>query len=177
MNPWHDVEVGEKAPQEVVAIIEIPKGSKNKYELDKKTGMIKVDRVLYSSMHYPVNYGFIPQTYCDDKDPLDILVLGQEAVHPLSIMQARPIGCIKMLDQGEEDDKIISVHVHDPAFKDYHSIDELPKHILKELERFFLDYKSLEHKEVLVEELLGPEVALQVVEESLELYKRTFKVK
>lgn len=174
MNPWHDVEIGEKAPQEICAIIEIPKGSKNKYELDKKTGMIKVDRVLYSSMHYPVNYGFIPQTYCEDKDPLDILVLGQEPVHPLSLMQARPIGSIKMLDQGEEDDKIISVHINDPAFKDYKSINELPTHILKELKRFFLDYKTLENKEVHIEELQGPETALKVVEKSIALYKKEF---
>src|SRR3954469_23893355 len=108
MHPWHDVELGDKVPEFISAVIEVPKGSKTKYELDKKSGLIRVDRVLFSSVHYPANYGFIPQTYCEDHDPLDVLVLGQDAVYPLAIMEAKPIGVMKMLDQGEADDKIIA---------------------------------------------------------------------
>lgn len=174
MNPWHDVEIGDNAPKEIHAIIEIPKGSKNKYELDKKSGLIKVDRVLYSSLHYPVNYGFIPQTYCDDGDPLDILVFGQEPVYPLSIMQAKPIGYMKMEDQGQEDDKIIAVHVNDPSFSQYDSITELPPHNLKELKKFFQDYKALENKTVLVDDFFGPLEAVEVIQASIDLYGKTF---
>src|SRR5512141_352181 len=116
MHPWHDVDPGSSAPAFVRAIIEIPKGSKGKYELDKDSGLLKVDRVLFSSVHYPANYGFIPRTYCDDHDPLDVLVLGQEPVVPLAIMRAKAIGVMKMTDQGEEDDKIIAVHADDPEY-------------------------------------------------------------
>ncbi|MCH2534160.1 MAG: inorganic diphosphatase [Bdellovibrionales bacterium] len=171
MNPWHIVEIGENAPEVVQAIIEVPKGSKNKYELDKKTGMIRVDRVLFSSVQYPANYGFIPQTYCDDKDPLDILVLGQEPVYPLSIMEAIPIGVMKMIDQGEGDDKIIAVHKNDPEYNMYKDISELPPHRMQEIKRFFLDYKQLEKKQVQVEDLLGHEEAIKIIVESIALYK------
>lgn len=171
MNPWHLVEIGPNAPQIVQAIIEVPKGSKNKYELDKITGMIRVDRVLFSSVQYPANYGFIPQTYCDDKDPLDILVLGQEPVYPLSIMEALPIGVMKMIDQGEGDDKIIAVHKNDPEYNMYTDISELPPHRMQEIKRFFEDYKQLENKQVKVEDLLGKNEAYQVIAESIELYK------
>jgi inorganic pyrophosphatase len=123
LNPWHDVELGDETPELVPAIIEVPKGSKTKYELDKATGMIRVDRILYSSVQYPANYGFIPRTYCEDHDPLDVLVLGQEPVAPLSIMRAKPIGLMKMLDHGEADDKIIAVHADDPEYAHYESID------------------------------------------------------
>ncbi|MCB0408366.1 MAG: inorganic diphosphatase [Bdellovibrionales bacterium] len=174
MNPWHDVNIGKSAPQIIDAIIEIPKGSKNKYELDKPSGLIRVDRVLFSSLHYPVNYGFIPQTYCDDKDPLDILVFGQEPVYPLSIMTAKPIGFMRMMDQGQEDDKIIAVHLHDPSFNQYKSIDDLPAHNLKELKRFFQDYKSLEQKEVLVDRFYGPTESIDIIQKSMDLYKKTF---
>ena len=171
MHPWHDVEVGDQAPDLVPVIIEVPKGSKNKYELDKASGLIKVDRVLFSSMHYPANYGFIPRSYCGDKDPLDALVLGQEPVVPLSIMWARPIGVMKMLDQGEEDDKIIAVHAHDPEFESYHSIHDLPPHRLKEVKRFFEDYKILENKVVKVEKFHDRAEALEVVRTALALYQ------
>ena len=154
MHPWHDVELGTQAPSLVPAVIEVPKGSKTKYELDKKSGLIRVDRVLFSSVHYPANYGFIPRTYCDDRDPLDILVLGQDPVYPLSIMTAKPIGLMKMVDQGEADDKIIAVHAHDPEYNHYQSIDELPPHRMVEVRRFFEDYKTLRKKTLLLKDFL-----------------------
>ena len=119
MNPWHDVEIGEQSPEVFNSIIEIPIGSRMKYELDKVTGLLKVDRVLYSAVHYPANYGFIPRTYCDDHDPLDVLVLGQAEVVPLCIVRAKAIGVMQMIDQNEEDDKIIAVHVDDPEYRDF----------------------------------------------------------
>jgi inorganic pyrophosphatase len=172
MHPWHEVVTGEEAPKVVNAIIEVPKGSKIKYELDKKSGLIKVDRVLFSSVHYPANYGFIPQTYCDDHDPLDILVLGQEAVSPLSIMRAKPIGVMKMVDQGESDDKIIAVHADDPEYAHYNSINELPPHRLTEVKRFFEDYKVLEKKAVVVEKFLDEIEAQQIIRSSIECYSK-----
>ena len=170
MHPWHDVPLGAEAPEVVPVIIEVPKGSKNKYELDKATGLLRVDRVLFSSVHYPANYGFIPRTYCDDHDPLDALVLGQSEVVPLAMMFARPIGVMKMRDQGEEDDKLIAVHVNDPEYAHYTSIDQLPPHRLHEVRRFFEDYKVLERKVVIVEHFLGPEDARQVLVDAIELY-------
>lgn len=170
MHPWHDVELGAEAPRLVPVIVEVPKGSKTKYELDKQSGLIRVDRVLYSSVHYPANYGFIPRTYCDDHDPLDVLVLGQESVVPLAIMIAKPIGVMKMRDQGEADDKIIAVHAHDPEYVHYESIRELPPHRLTEVRRFFLDYKVLEEKSVEVDEFLDRDDALAVIREAIALY-------
>lgn len=172
MHPWHDVEIGKDAPEVVTAIIEVPKGSKIKYELDKQSGLIKVDRVLFSSVHYPANYGFIPQTLCEDRDPLDILVLGQEPTVPLSLLRARPIGVMKMLDQGEADDKIIAVHSDDQEFCHYTSIEELPPHRMKEVKRFFEDYKALENKTVQVNEFLGRKEALLIIRDSINLYKQ-----
>ena len=174
MNPWHDVSVGDNIPNEFSAIIEVPKGSKNKYELDKDSGLIKVDRVLFSAVHYPANYGFIPKTYCEDNDPLDVLVLGQEPVYPMSIMTAIPIGVMKMKDEGEADDKIIAVHANDPEYSDYKSIKDLPQHRLAEVRRFFEDYKTLENKIVVVEEFLDAEDAKKVITESVELYNKKF---
>ena len=130
--------------------------------------------MLFSSVHYPANYGFIPKTYCEDNDPLDVLVLGQEPVHPLTIMMAKPIGIMKMMDQDEADDKIIAVHANDPEYAHYNSIDELPKHRLTELKRFFEDYKALEHKKVVVEEFLGPDQAILSITAAIELYKKHF---
>ena len=172
MHPWHEVELGSQVPDLVPAVIEVPKGSKTKYELDKKSGLLRVDRILFSSVHYPANYGFIPQTYCDDKDPLDILVLGQDPVVPLAIMWAKPIGVMKMVDQGETDDKIIAVHAHDPEYSHYNSIDDLPPHRMTEVQRFFEDYKILENKKVKVESFLNRDQARAVIKEAVDLYTK-----
>lgn len=177
MNPWHDVEIGDQAPEFLSAVIEIPKGSKIKYELDKRSGLIKVDRILFSSVHYPANYGFIPQTYCEDRDPLDILVLGQEPVVPLSIMKAKPIGVMRMLDQGEADDKVIAVHADDPEYSHYADINGLAPHRLLEVSRFFEDYKKLENKAVVVEKFFGRQEALEVIEAARQLYSEKRKSK
>ena len=174
LNPWHDVELGSDVPEIFPAIIEVPKGSKTKYELDKATGMIRVDRILYSSVQYPANYGFIPRTYCEDHDPLDVLVLGQEPVAPLSIMRAKPIGLMKMLDHGEADDKIIAVHADDPEYAHYESINELPPHRMTEVKRFFEDYKVLEEKNVVVEDFFSKMEALKAIMASTTLYQKEF---
>jgi inorganic pyrophosphatase len=172
-HPWHDLPNNpDTAHEHFNVVIEIPKGSKVKYELDKPTGLLRVDRILYSSVVYPANYGFLPRSYCGDGDPLDVLVLGNEPVHPLSIMQARAIGVMHMADEGDEDDKIIAVHANDPAFEEIKDVGELPKHTFREMKRFFLDYKTLEDKEVRVDDFLGAEVALQVVKDSFALYRR-----
>lgn len=170
MHPWHDVDIGEKAPSIVNAIIEIPKFSKTKFEMDKNSGLLKVDRVLYSSVHYPANYGFIPKTFCDDNDPLDILVLGQAEVFPLSIMRARPVGYLRMIDQGEADDKIIAVHADDPEMTEVHSIEDLAPHTLKEIQNFFEIYKNLENKKVLVEGFFSREEAIVVINQAIDDY-------
>lgn len=170
MHPWHDVQRESSSSEVVTAVIEVPKGSKTKYELDKASGLLRVDRILYSAVHYPANYGFIPQSYCDDNDPLDILVLGQEVVVPMCLMRARPIGVMKMIDGGQEDDKIIAIHLDDPEYAFYHDIDELPPHCLRMLRRFFEDYKILEQKEVKIETFLGPQEAFQTIAKAFELY-------
>ena len=149
-----------------------PKGSKNKYELDKDTGLLRLDRVLFSAVHYPANYGFLPRTFCDDGDPLDALVLGQEPVHPLTLVDARAIGVMRMRDEKGIDDKIVAVSVHDPAFRDYTDESQLPNHILREVRRFFEDYKLLEHKQVVVEDMLGPSDALRLIRDALEMYRQ-----
>lgn len=174
MNPWHDLKLGDKVPDLFPAVIEVPKGSKNKYELDKDSGLIRVDRVLFSSIHYPANYGFIPRTYCEDNDPLDVLVLGQEPVVPLTIMLARPIGVMKMRDDGEADDKIIAVHANDPEYSHYKSISELPPHRVAELRNFFENYTALEHKEVLVDHFLDASDAKKVVLDAIQHYLVSF---
>ena len=175
MHPWHDVSYGKQAPKIVTAIIEVPKGSKSKYELDKESGLIRLDRILYSSVVYPANYGFIPQTYCADRDPLDILVLSQEAAIPLCLMRAKPIGVMKMLDQGESDDKIIAVHVDDPEYNYYNSIEELSPHRMREVKRFFEDYKVLEKKAVQVKNFLGVKDAFKIINDSIKQYQGVFK--
>lgn len=176
MHPWHDVELGSDAPSIVASVIEIPKGSKLKYELDKASGLIRVDRVLFSSVHYPANYGFIPQTYCEDRDPLDVLVLGQEPVVPLSIMRAKIIGVMRMQDQGEADDKLIAVHADDPEYMHYTSIKELAPHRMMEVRRFFEEYKNLENKKVIVEEFFDRDVALNILEVAIQSYSEKRQV-
>ena len=174
-NPWHKVGVGENAPKSVNSIIEIPKNTRAKYELDKVSGMLKLDRVLYSSMYYPANYGFIPQTYCDDNDPLDIVVLSQITVVPMCIVEAKVIGVMRMLDQGELDDKIIAVASHDMSVNHLEDISELPKHFFKELKNFFEDYKKLEKKEVRIEKFQNAEVAYKIVQQSMLDYQKLIK--
>jgi len=173
-HPWHDLDIGSEAPSIFNAVIEIPRGSKVKYELDKATGMLYIDRVLYSSVVYPHNYGFIPQTLCEDDDPLDVLVLMQEPVVPMSFLRAKPIGVMPMIDQGEQDDKIIAVHADDPEFRGFSDISELPKHRLMEIKRFFEDYKKNENKSVRVDEFLGAEESIKVIQESMKMYKEHF---
>ncbi|MGB4773699.1 MAG: inorganic diphosphatase [Daejeonella sp.] len=173
-HPWHNISPGNDIPNSVNAIIEIPKGSKAKYEIDKTSGLLKLDRVLFSSVMYPANYGFIPQTYCGDHDPLDILVLCSIDVYPLSIVEAKVIGVMHMVDNGEQDDKIIAVAKNDMSVNHIEDLSELPPHTMIEIVRFFKDYKILELKNVTIEHLLGKRYAQKVIMESLELYKSTF---
>ncbi len=172
MHPWHDVELPRYVEEPIPAIIEISTGTKVKYELDKASGLLIVDRVLFSSVHYPANYGFVPRTYCDDGDPLDILVYCQEPILPLAIMRAKVIGVMKMRDDKGEDDKLIAVHADDPEYSDYADISEMPPHRMRELKRFFEDYKALENKKVLVSEPQGRKEGLQALREAIDLYER-----
>jgi inorganic pyrophosphatase len=166
MNPWHKILPGKDAPEVVTGIIEIPKNSRAKYELDKQSGMLILDRVLYSAVYYPANYGFIPQTYCDDGDPLDILVISHVEIVPMCLVDAKVIGVMRMLDQGEADDKIIAVAANDMSVNHYNDISDLPPHFIKEMKAFFEDYKKLENKEVKIEDFLGREEALRIIDQS-----------
>ncbi len=172
IHPWHDVTPGEKLPHEFSALVEIPMGSSVKYELDKKTGLLRLDRVLYSAVYYPANYGFIPQTYAEDDDPLDVLVLCQEALSPLTLVSSRVIGLMTMVDAGKKDHKVLSVAVDDPEFNSFHDASELPSHRLMMLRRFFQDYKLLEGKSVEVDEIQPAATALPIIEESLQRYSQ-----
>src|SRR6478735_2357659 len=173
MHPWHDTYIDEAVITSAFAtVIEIPKGSTNKYELDKETGLLRLDRVLHSAVYYPADYGFIPRTYCDDGDPLDVLVLGQEPVHPLTIVEARAIGVMRMRDEKGIDDKIVAISVRDPAYSDYFDHAQLPAHVLRMVRRFFQDYKVLEQKQVIIEDMLGVQDAVRIIREALELYRQ-----
>jgi inorganic pyrophosphatase len=171
VHPWHDVSPGKNLPRDFQAIIEIPLGSNVKYELDKPTGLLKVDRIIHSAVFYPANYGFIPQTYAEDNDPLDVLVLCQEPVQPLAMIKARAIGIMTMIDSGATDDKIIAVATNDPEFNSYIEARDLPPHRLQVLKRFFQDYKQLEGKRVEVEDILPSYAALTVIERALARYQ------
>ena len=170
IHPWHDVTPGERLPSEFIALIEIPMGSSVKYELDKQTGLLRLDRVLYSAVYYPANYGFIPQTLAEDDDPLDVLVLCQEPVAPLTIVNARAIGVMTMVDSGKKDHKILAVAVDDPEFNSFQEANELPPHRLMMLRRFFQDYKQLEGKAVEVEEFEPAAATRPIIEAALQRY-------
>jgi inorganic pyrophosphatase len=172
MHPVHDIEVPADIRSWVPTVIEIPRGSHTKYEVDKPTGFLRLDRVLYSAVFYPANYGFIPRTHADDGDPLDILVLMQEPVQPLTIVRARALGGLRMVDDKGGDDKIIAVCIDDPAFSHYETMKALPPHVLTELERFFRDYKTLEQKRVEIEDFYDQDVALAIMKEAREAYDR-----
>jgi inorganic pyrophosphatase len=175
LHPWHDVTPGIEGyplPSHFRAIIEIPKGSSNKYELDKSTGMLKLDRILSSAVFYPANYGFIPQTLAEDEDPLDVLVYCTEEIPPLTICEARAVGLMSMIDQGQPDHKVIAVLRQDPIYNEFEMASDFPRHIFKMLRRFFEDYKTLEGKEVAVDEILPAEPAYAIIEDSLTRYER-----
>ncbi|QNL23235.1 inorganic diphosphatase [Hyphobacterium sp. CCMP332] len=174
-NPWHKIEPGQHAPEIVNGIIEIPKDSKAKYELDKESGLLKLDRVLFSSMYYPANYGFIPKTYCEDGDPLDIMILSQINIVPLCIVPARVIGIMRMLDSGKTDDKILAVAQNDMSVNHIKDISGIPQHFLKELKNFFEEYKKLENKAVAVEDFQNANLAKEVVNKSIIDYKKLIK--
>ncbi|AEE48734.1 MAG: inorganic diphosphatase [Haliscomenobacter sp.] len=174
-NPWHHVSPGDNLPGVVNGIIEIPKGTRAKYELDKESGLLRLDRVLYSSVYYPANYGFIPQSYCEDKDPLDILILSQIDVVPMCIVPGKVIGVMRMLDNGEADDKIIAVAEGDPSVSHINDISELPAHFISEMRSFFEDYKKLEKKTVVVEEFLDRETAIKILQDSFKMYDDIFR--
>ena len=175
MNIWHDISPEEITPDNFSAVIEIPKDSSCKYELDKKTGMLRLDRVLYTATHYPANYGFIPRTYADDGDPLDVLVLCSEQIFPMTLVQVYPIGVMRMIDGGKLDDKIIAVPFSDPTYRGIRSIDELPPHIFDEIMHFFTVYKQLENKQTAVKELFDYKDAIEIVRKAIADYEQLMK--
>lgn len=173
-NIWHDISPKRINADDFIAVVEIPKGSKNKYELDKETGLIILDRILYTSTHYPANYGLIPRTFGDDGDPLDVLVLCSEALDPLTLVRCSPIGYISMLDNGKNDEKIIAIPFSDPTYNSYHDISELPQHVFEEMSHFFSVYKQLEGKETVAGDVKGREDAIKVVQKSIDEYVDRF---
>ena len=174
MNIWHDISSDRINPEDFIAVIEIEKGSKKKYELDKQTGLIILDRILYTSTHYPANYGFIPRTYADDGDPLDVLVLTNEAIDPLVLVQCYPIGVITMIDNGKNDEKIIAIPFDDPNYNTYKDISDLPAHLFEEMRHFFSVYKQLEGKETAVDEVRGHKAALEIIKQCIDNYNRSY---
>lgn len=171
MNIWHDISPERITAEKFYAVIEISKGSRTKYELDKETGIMKLDRVLYTSTHYPANYGFIPRTYADDLDPLDVLVICTEAINPMTLVECYPIGVIKMIDNGRADEKIIAIPCKDPNYNTYNSIFELPTHIFNEMSHFFTVYKQLENKDTAVDNVKDRDDAVKIIEKAIESYK------
>ena len=174
MNIWHDIDEERIKKDDFVAVIEIPKGCKNKYELDKKTGSLRLDRVLYTASHYPANYGFIPRTYAEDNDPLDVLVLCEENIEPMTLVECYPIGVLIMIDSQQKDEKIIAVAKKDPFLNTYKDITELPPHISSEIKHFFEVYKQLENRETVVEKILGKTEAEEIIQKSIENYNKRF---
>ena len=174
MNIWHDISEDRIKKDDFIGVIEITKGGKNKYELDKETGMLRLDRVLYTSTHYPANYGFIPKTYGDDDDPLDVLVLCQENIEPLTLVECTPIGALIMVDSSQRDEKIIAVAKKDPSLNMYNDISELPIHVSEEIRHFFEVYKQLEDKQTEVEEFVGRTKAEEIIEKAIISYKEKF---
>jgi len=174
MNPWHDIDIKRINPENFVSIIEIPKGSKKKYELDKSTGLIRLDRILFTSTHYPSNYGFIPKTLAEDKDPLDVLVLCSEVLDPLTMVECYPIGAVMMVDKGEVDEKIIAIPFRDPVYSGYRDVSTLPQHMLQEISHFFEVYKALEHSETSVKTIVDREKAVGIIVKSLAAYAKAF---
>ena len=174
MNIWHDISASRITPKSFEALIEIPKGCKAKYELDKETGLLRLDRVLYTSTVYPSNYGFIPRTLADDGDPLDVLVLSGETIYPMTLVSCYPIGVIKMIDGGELDEKIIAIPLKDPTYNDYYDIKELPQHVFDEMMHFFEVYKSLEHKKTTVKEILHRDEAIEIIAKCLKNYEEKY---
>ncbi len=170
MNIWHDFSPKKISKEDFYAVIEIPRGSKIKYELDKSTGFLLMDRILHTSTHYPANYGFIPRTFADDGDPLDVLVLGSETLVPLSLVRCYPIGVISMVDGGAADDKIIAIPFNDPTYNNFKSIKELPSHIFEEMSHFFSVYKALENKETAIDEIRDKEEAIKIIQASVDQY-------
>lgn len=175
MNIWHDIDSKCISPEDFVVVIEISKGSKVKYELDKQTGILKLDRILYTSTHYPANYGFIPRTYADDNDPLDALVLCSECIFPLTMVRCYPIGVISMIDGGSKDEKIIAIPFQDPNYNMYTNITQLPDHIFNEMKHFFSVYKALEYKETAVEDVSAKQEAINIIKSSIDSYNSKFK--
>ncbi len=173
-NIWHDIDPARINPDDFICVIEIPKGSKKKYELDKETGLILLDRILYTSTHYPANYGFIPRTYGDDGDPLDVLLLCAEPLEPMTLVRAYPIGVINMIDSGRNDEKIVAIPFNDPNYNMYTDIDQLPRHIFDEMRHFFTVYKNLEHKATAVDEVTPRDNAVRVMEEAIDRYIDVF---
>lgn len=174
MNIWHDFSPKKINQNDFYSVIEIPKGSKIKYELDKDTGFLLMDRILHTSTHYPANYGFIPRTYAEDGDPLDVLVLCSETLEPLSLVKCYPIGVISMIDSGSADDKIIAIPFNDPTYNTYTDINQLPRHIFEEMSHFFSVYKALENKETAIDEIKGKEDALKIIQSSIDRYINTY---
>lgn len=174
-HPWHEVSPGKDVPEFVNGVIEIPRGSRAKYEIDKDSGLIKLDRVIYASMYYPLNYGFIPQTLGEDGDPLDIVVLTQVSVVPLCLIPSKVIGVMQMIDRGEADEKIIAVAEQDPSVGHFNNVNDLPPYLLSELRHFFENYKTLENKKVVINEFLPREEAFRIVDASLRHYQKMIK--